>query len=250
MIKGAVKLIIFGIILFVLMWITIHNEASAQEVSKEHWSLNVVGHAGSYIALRDLGKSVGTVGSFQAIQAQGRLRPALVMGGGLEAILPDGSTWLRLAAGTTQGAQAEAQIGLCTVLTGDICDTLVVDANVYSLHGLIGLRQGSKGDRARASFFAGLGVRGYRYGEADCTPFVADPNMHTACGFMSDIFENPPTATPFLELGFEILLDVGPVDISLQASDLTGPNNGGGAGSESTMQSDVFLTAGLNVTVR
>lgn len=222
----------------------------ASVAGQDSWSFGAIADVGSYIALRNIGKSAGEVGSFQAIQAQGDMMPSLVWGGGVEAVRPDGSTWFRLLARTTSGARAEAYIGLCTVLPGDICERLEVEAAATSLHGQVGFTQGSAGDRARGAFFAGLGVRRYRFGEGDCSPFLSDPDMYVACGFMADIFEAPSSFTPFVEIGFEVKVSAGPVEFSVRGSDLAGPYSGGGQGTESTMQNDIFLTVGVGVPSR
>ena len=214
------------------------------------WSFRVLADAGTFHSTRDIGKAVGAVGAFNRIQAVARVESSPLVGVGLEAVLPDGSTWVRAMVRTTIGAQADAHIGLCDLLPGDVCDPLIADTRVSSVHGQLGFRQGTENSRVRPSFFFGVGLRRYGFDDPGCSGFSGNADMLTVCDFMRSLFESPPSATPFIELGYEIAVDIGPATLDLRFFDLAGPYGGGGDFAEGIMQNDVFASAGITVPVR
>ena len=219
-------------------------------VRAQSWGFHGFAEGGALLGVRDLGQVVGSVGNFLSIQAAASIQPSAASGYGFQATMPSGDTWFRLMARTTHGARAEALIGLCTLASGHICDPLVVDARVTSLHGQAGFKQGDAGGRARAAFFVGLGLRSYEFSDPDCSPFRDRPDMHTVCGFMAGVYANPPSLAPSVEFGFEVEMDADPVTFHFRGSDVTTPYDGGDDRTEGIMQNDVYLTFGIGIKVR
>lgn len=218
--------------------------------AQDSWSFAGIVDAGSFIGTRNLGGVVGSVGDFQAIQATGRLRPSFVVGAGMEATLPGSDTWFRLLARTTHAGSGEVSIALCSLVVGEICEVLEVDARTTSLHAHVGFKQGSEGQAARTAFFVGLGLRRYWFGERDCSPFLDTPDMYTVCQFMRTLFDNPPSLAPVIEIGFELAFTAGPATFTLRGSDAVSNFTGGAPGAEAAMQNDVYLTFGIGFGAR
>ena len=219
-------------------------------VAQDGWTVRWAAEAGAFTSTRDLGKNTGGVQELNVLQVSSRMDRAMVYGGGLELVTPDGRTMIRGLFRSTVKGSASGRIALCKVLEGALCIPRQVDARMASFLGEVVFLQGSPEDLLRQNFVLGAGLRSYQFRVPGCDLAGTNPDLFTICELVTQIYEDQAQVQPFLEFGFGFSHDAGPVSAYVRVHSVVGPYGGGAGNSDGDYQGDVFLMGGLSFRVR
>lgn len=216
------------------------------------WTFRGTGEFGIFFSTRDLGKSVGDIPELPALQIKGRMDPAPVFGGGIEAESADTRLLLRAVVRSTMGGTASSQIALCSLTTGELCVPRVVDVRMTTFTGEVVFVQGSAEDRLRHSFVLGAGLRSYDFTAEACDPDSSNPDVFVVCELATDLYQDQAKVQTFIQFGFGFAWTSasGAITAFARVNDVVGKYNGGSDRSDGDFQNDVFGMGGLSFRVR